>query len=1221
MTLPEPPRSPPGGTEPMELGEAAPPSPTKVPPRVENPEAAPAPLQNGVALADPGAPGAARPAPAAPAPCLAAAAPAPPRPTEAQRGPAAPDSAEPQGCGTAPAPDVQPPQPAGVPAGPAAPAEQPAEPAGPADLALAEAAQPAEAPGSNAGASGADALPPSTPTSPAADDPSRPAFCATLGGAGAVGLLVTAGIGAKPKPIRDVAPLPVSYLPGPGAAGKRGSSRLAPDALLASAPPPSNPDLPTVKRLRIISSGGRANHDAALPPSSARRSTGGGGAKRGNPHRAALPASEAAALPAGLKRSRAPDETGGGSSAHGSSGGGSWPGPLAEGLPDEIVDIARRVRATLALPPGQVAQLRLMLRTGLLGTRAVRFQAKGGRVLLSGRLSESGMIECGCSSCKGRQISASEFEVHAGSKDRRPADRIYLAGTDITLKAILQLVNETVGGQPAPATTGAPAAAAGARALALAQRAAAPPDLHMNSCYTCEEGGDLLCCDGCTAAFHLGCIAMREVPEGDWFCRLCQSEGRTSRKPAGSLAAAGPSRLPPRGAVGEGSFKEATGRLHMQAPSAARRAAASQRSRSSNRHRKLFDGGEGALEHGQPLYYCTTQGERLLEGSAVVDTCGGPVGILCKCCSAVISASQFEAHAGRGQRRAPYDNIFTEAGVTLKAMAGALTADEPDAEEGAEPAAGRGAPGARSLEDLADSCREVVSELDTLAGGCVLCQEVDFQRGPLGPRTIIICDQCEREFHVGCLRREGLAALEALPQGDWHCSEACKRVGAALAAAVAAGAREVPGSPAHTWQVMRGKDRQLATSWALRAVGEVLGESFDPIIDIGSGVDLLPLMVFARAHGEWDYKNVHTLLLRHKGKPVVAAVFRAFGPQLAELPLIATRLAARRQGHARVLLRCFEDLLAAGGVHRLVLPAAHESIATWKSPAFGFVDMPEPDVRLAKQLLRILIFPGTEVLWKELPGVPSPGGHHVLRPVPERTSQQLRDAVEAAAAVAAMVTALAVEAGEEEAPAARGPTVIEVAPHDEEEPEEAPAPSTAAAPGGGGGEALAEATPRPLAASKGGKGSGGGQPSTTGKTKRHCSHCLGERHNKRTCPLLHGQGVPAPASSAGMEAPPAEPGAAHSAEQPAAEPNATPGVQLAEKLPVQPANPWAATVAEDTGTPAGWPPGAEASPGGGAGFSTGSLAAWAPSSAVLPLPPPLVGLPPPPPLELGPPGS
>lgn len=46
-----------------------------------------------------------------------------------------------------------------------------------------------------------------------------------------------------------------------------------------------------------------------------------------------------------------------------------------------------------------------------------------------------------------------------------------------------------------------------------------------------------------------------------------------------------------------------------------------------------------------------------------------------------------------------------------------------------------------------------------------------------------------------------------------------------------------------------------------------------------------------------------------QGKPVVAAIVRVFGPQLAELPLIATKNNARRQGHARILVDCFQDLL------------------------------------------------------------------------------------------------------------------------------------------------------------------------------------------------------------------------------------------------------------------------------------------------------------------------
>ena len=41
---------------------------------------------------------------------------------------------------------------------------------------------------------------------------------------------------------------------------------------------------------------------------------------------------------------------------------------------------------------------------------------------------------------------------------------------------------------------------------------------------------------------------------------------------------------------------------------------------------------------------------------------------------------------------------------------------------------------------------------------------------------------------------------------------------------------------------------------------------------------------------------------------------------------------------------CFEQLLRRAGVRTLILPAAHESVETWKS-GFGLVDMPEEMVR------------------------------------------------------------------------------------------------------------------------------------------------------------------------------------------------------------------------------------------------------------------------------------
>jgi hypothetical protein len=34
-----------------------------------------------------------------------------------------------------------------------------------------------------------------------------------------------------------------------------------------------------------------------------------------------------------------------------------------------------------------------------------------------------------------------------------------------------------------------------------------------------------------------------------------------------------------------------------------------------------------------------------------------------------------------------------------------------------------------------------------------------FAKTGFGPMTILLCDQCEREFHVGCLKEQGLADL------------------------------------------------------------------------------------------------------------------------------------------------------------------------------------------------------------------------------------------------------------------------------------------------------------------------------------------------------------------------------------------------------------------------------------------------------------------------------
>ncbi|XP_040842544.1 autoimmune regulator [Ochotona curzoniae] len=51
------------------------------------------------------------------------------------------------------------------------------------------------------------------------------------------------------------------------------------------------------------------------------------------------------------------------------------------------------------------------------------------------------------------------------------------------------------------------------------------PQLHQNEdeCAVCHDGGELICCDGCPRAFHLGCLCppLRDVPSGPWRCPGC----------------------------------------------------------------------------------------------------------------------------------------------------------------------------------------------------------------------------------------------------------------------------------------------------------------------------------------------------------------------------------------------------------------------------------------------------------------------------------------------------------------------------------------------------------------------------------------------------------------------------------------------------------------------------------------------------------------------------
>ncbi|XP_037837973.1 autoimmune regulator [Kryptolebias marmoratus] len=44
-----------------------------------------------------------------------------------------------------------------------------------------------------------------------------------------------------------------------------------------------------------------------------------------------------------------------------------------------------------------------------------------------------------------------------------------------------------------------------------------------DECAVCKDGGELICCDGCPRAFHLGCLIppLTSIPSGSWQCEWC----------------------------------------------------------------------------------------------------------------------------------------------------------------------------------------------------------------------------------------------------------------------------------------------------------------------------------------------------------------------------------------------------------------------------------------------------------------------------------------------------------------------------------------------------------------------------------------------------------------------------------------------------------------------------------------------------------------------------
>ncbi|KAL2941733.1 Increased DNA methylation 1 [Bienertia sinuspersici] len=392
------------------------------------------------------------------------------------------------------------------------------------------------------------------------------------------------------------------------------------------------------------------------------------------------------------------------------------------------------------------------------------------------------------------------------------------------------------------------------------------------------------------------------------------------------------------------------------------------------------------LADGTCLAY-TVKGQTVLEGYKKDN------GIFCNHCNNVISPSQFEAHAGMSTRKKPYQHIYTADGVTLHDIAVTLAQKgeinqtsalmNNDCVEFLSRPKSMIIKQSRQAVKKSGSRKAVKKSGVDYGGNCVLCSAHDFSVNKFDDRTVIICDQCEKEYHVGCLREGGFCDLKELPKDKWFCCNDCNRIFSSLRNLVVKGSEMIPFSETSKinkklvedglsevayhdvqWRLLNGKHCLREDLPLLSKVIYLLRKGFDPITTI-AGKDLIPMMVHGKNVSGQEFGGMYCVVLTVESAVVSAGLLRVCGRELAELPLVATRTKYQGKGFFLALFSRVETLLRSLKVEKLVLPAAENAKTMWVD-RFGFREMSQETLSMYSRKFQLTGFSETVMLMKQV---------------------------------------------------------------------------------------------------------------------------------------------------------------------------------------------------------------------------------------------------------------
>ncbi|CAJ1904543.1 unnamed protein product [Sphenostylis stenocarpa] len=411
------------------------------------------------------------------------------------------------------------------------------------------------------------------------------------------------------------------------------------------------------------------------------------------------------------------------------------------------------------------------------------------------------------------------------------------------------------------------------------------------------------------------------------------------------------------------------------------------------------------LKSRERVYYMDHKSKQASLGGAVVRD-----GILCDCCSEVVSISEFEFHSWRqdfspGLKRSdPLRNICLARGrglCLLQCMAEAWEKEEESTGNfyNLIPVNGQEKNDDTcilcwEMGDLTccDGCpstfhqdclgiqpnfeymhfQRVVGTVRTAVANFVGCfVEVLKVLSTFGYRPYAVYARKD-VYHISCLQANG--GNVALAQDASFCGNGCKEIYEKLGHLLRVKHYMEGG---FSWSFLYRSevdskalmiDSRLAECNAKLGVAlSVLNQSFMPFNEEEIGVDIMRSIIYGCGSNipRLDFKGFFTAILETDDEVTSVASIRIHGKKLAEMPFAATAFNHREKGMFTRLLQRIESALSFLDIELLLLPAVHQGRQIWVR-SFGF----EPLDTNTKNMIMgmdLKVFSGTEMLQKRIP--------------------------------------------------------------------------------------------------------------------------------------------------------------------------------------------------------------------------------------------------------------